>query len=168
MKSELRMPAEQAVELYQLFEDNGVEVWIDGGWGVDALLEEQTREHVDLDIAIDHAHESKMKHLLDERDYKVVKTNDITEWNYVLGDGQNEIDVHVFGFDETGKNTYGTKYPKDSLTGTGKINGQAVHCIDPKWMVKFHSRYELSDADHHDVRALCAKFNIPLPDKYRT
>jgi len=30
----------------------GVEVWVDGGWGVDALLGEQTRPHGDLDLAL--------------------------------------------------------------------------------------------------------------------
>lgn len=168
LKSDLRMPAERVVELYNLFEGNGVEVWVDGGWGVDALLEEQSREHSDLDIAIDHKHEAKLKQLLDHLGYKVVQTNDKTDWVYVLGDGQNEIDVHVFGFDEDGNNTYGTKYPKDSLAGTGKINGQTVRCISPKWMVQFHTRYQLSDADRHDVQALCAKFGISLPEKYKT
>lgn len=168
LKSDLRMSAEKVIELYNLFEDSGVEVWVDGGWGVDALLGEQTREHVDLDIAINHKDEVKMRELLDQRGYKVVKTNDKTNWVYVLGDGQHEIDVHVFGFDKAGNNTYGTKYPKDSLTGAGKINGQTVRCIDPKWMVQFHTRYELADTDRHDVKALCAKFGIPLPEKYKT
>lgn len=168
LKSKLRMPAETVVELYNLFEDNGVQIWVDGGWGVDSLLEEQTREHADLDIALDHAHESKMRELLSERGYKVVMTNDKTEWNYMLGDGQHEIDVHIFGFDEAGNNTYGTKYPKESLTGTGTINGQPVRTIDPKWMVQFHTRYELSEADRHDVKALCEKFGIELHEVHRT
>ena len=35
-----------------LFDELGIEVWIDGGWGVDALLGECTRPHQDLDIII--------------------------------------------------------------------------------------------------------------------
>ena len=35
-----------------LFSELGIKVWIDGGWGVDALLGECTREHQDLDIMI--------------------------------------------------------------------------------------------------------------------
>lgn len=167
LKSDLRMSAEYVVELYQLFEENGVMIWVDGGWGVDALLEEQTREHADLDIAIDHTHEAKMRELLDNRGYNVVQTNDKTDWQYVLGDGQHLIDVHVFGFDEAGNNTYGTKYPKGSLAGTGKINGVVVRCIEPKWMMQFHTRYKLTDADRHDVAALCAKFNLPLPPEHQ-
>lgn len=36
---------------------HGVPFWVDGGWGVDALLGEQTRSHRDLDlhsITVDH------------------------------------------------------------------------------------------------------------------
>ena len=167
LKSESRIPAEKVVELYQLFEDNGVKIWVDGGWGVDALLEEQTREHADLDIAIDQRDEAKMRELLDQRGFKVVQTNDKTAWNYVLGDGQSNIDVHVFGFNDAGKNVYGTKYHKDSLTGAGKINDQTIRCIDPKWMVQFHTRHKLSDTDRHDVRLLCTKFDIPLPEEHK-
>lgn len=162
------MPASKAVELYRLFEDNGVNIWVDGGWGVDALLGEQTREHADLDFAIDREHEARMKELLDERGFKEVAINDRTDWNYVLSDGENQVDVHVFSFDEAGNNSYGTAYPKDSLTGTGKISGQTVRCIEPKWMVKFHTGYNLTEADRHDVAALCQKFNIPLPPEHQT
>jgi len=31
----------------------GIEIWLDGGWGVDALLGEQTRPHKDLDIVVE-------------------------------------------------------------------------------------------------------------------
>src|SRR3982751_249063 len=34
----------------------GARLWIDGGWGVDALLGGQTREHGDLDIAVEARH----------------------------------------------------------------------------------------------------------------
>jgi lincosamide nucleotidyltransferase A/C/D/E len=30
----------------------GIEWWIDGGWGVDALLGEETRPHDDLDLVV--------------------------------------------------------------------------------------------------------------------
>jgi lincosamide nucleotidyltransferase A/C/D/E len=36
-----------------MLEEAKVTVWVDGGWGVDALLGEQTRPHKDLDIAIE-------------------------------------------------------------------------------------------------------------------
>jgi lincosamide nucleotidyltransferase A/C/D/E len=167
LKSELRMPAEKVVELYKLFEDNGVQIWVDGGWGVDALLEEQTREHADLDVALDHIHEGKMRDLLGRHDYKVVQTNDKTDWNYVLGDGRHLIDVHIFGFDKAGNNTYGTKYPIDSLTGSGKINDVKVRCISPLWMLQFKSHPKQSQVDRFDQKRLCEKFSLPIPPIYK-
>jgi lincosamide nucleotidyltransferase A/C/D/E len=167
LKSHLRMPAEKVVELYQMFEENGVQIWVDGGWGVDALLEEQTREHADLDIAIDHEYEARMKELLADRGYKIVQTNDKTEWNYVLGNGTCLIDIHVFGFDEASNNIYGTKYPKESLTGTGKINGVTVRCISPKWMIQFKSHPKQDEIDRFDQERLCKKFSLPAPPLYK-
>jgi hypothetical protein len=31
-------------------------IWLDGGWGVDALVGEQTREHEDLNLIVRDAH----------------------------------------------------------------------------------------------------------------
>jgi lincosamide nucleotidyltransferase A/C/D/E len=36
-----------------------VQSWLDGGWGVDALLHTQTRQHDDLDLVIARADESQ-------------------------------------------------------------------------------------------------------------
>jgi lincosamide nucleotidyltransferase A/C/D/E len=40
-----RMTAADVIEVLQCLERAGVSVWIDGGWGVDALVGAQTREH---------------------------------------------------------------------------------------------------------------------------
>ena len=39
------MHAEEVVALYTLLEQHDVPVWVDGGWGIDALLQQQTRPH---------------------------------------------------------------------------------------------------------------------------
>uniref|UniRef100_UPI003F87D29B nucleotidyltransferase domain-containing protein n=1 Tax=Actinosynnema sp. TaxID=1872144 RepID=UPI003F87D29B len=36
-----------------LAEAAGARLWIDGGWGVDALLGERTRRHGDLDVVVE-------------------------------------------------------------------------------------------------------------------
>ena len=46
------MEFEHLVYLCRFFEREGLAFWIDGGWGVDALLGEQTRPHSDLDLAV--------------------------------------------------------------------------------------------------------------------
>ena len=43
-KCENPMTADKVHWFLDLFDELGIEVWIDGGWGVDALLGECTRE----------------------------------------------------------------------------------------------------------------------------
>ena len=47
------MTAQDVVDLYCYAEEAAIVMWLDGGWGVDALLARQLRPHNDLDIAID-------------------------------------------------------------------------------------------------------------------
>ena len=44
--------AEDVVSIYRRLLDNGIQVWLTGGWGIDALLGEQTRPHKDLDVIV--------------------------------------------------------------------------------------------------------------------
>lgn len=46
------MEAQDVLELYTLLRDHGVQLWLDEGWGFDALLERQTRPHKDLDAFV--------------------------------------------------------------------------------------------------------------------
>jgi lincosamide nucleotidyltransferase A/C/D/E len=46
------MQAIDVVEVVDRLDATGIEWWIEGGWGVDALLGRQTREHGDLDLGV--------------------------------------------------------------------------------------------------------------------
>jgi len=160
------------IDVYTSLENLGVEIWIDGGWGVDALLGEQTRPHKDLDIAIQQKDVVALREFLHAQSYREIKLEDARPWNFVMGDENGrEIDVHVIVLDDKGNGIYvppekGEMYPAASLTGTGKIQGKKVRCISPEWMVKFHSGYQLKEKDFRDVSALCSKFGIELPAEY--
>src|SRR4029453_18580022 len=95
--------------LYGRLRALGVEVWIDGGWGVDALLERQTRSHDDLDIVIQQTDVPKLRRLLEAEGYRDVQRDETSPWNFVLGDDQGrEVDVHAVVFDSTGNGLYGS------------------------------------------------------------
>ncbi len=167
-KTQPEMTANVVVEVVQLLEQNGIEVYVDGGWGIDALLGEQTRKHGDLDIALPHKYVPKLRELLEARGYKDMPRNDTRDCNFVLGDDKgHEVDVHSYTFDTDGNNIFGVAYEPRHLTGTGTINGYPVKCIPAEVMVEFHSGYELDENDYHDVKAICERFNIPLPDEYK-
>ncbi|HEU5367427.1 MAG TPA: nucleotidyltransferase family protein [Ktedonobacterales bacterium] len=166
-KSDPEMSADAAVALMQLFAGQNIDVVVDGGWGVDALLGEQTRSHADLDIALQHKDVPKLRALLEARGYKDVPRDDTRDCNFVMGDDQGyQVDFHSYTFDAQGTLVFGIEYPPDSLTGTGSIQGYPVKCISPEWMVKFHTGYELDENDYRDVAALCERFGIALPAEY--
>ncbi len=166
------MTSRDVLALYEQTNAAGITIWIDGGWGVDALLGKQTRAHKDLDIAIERKDVPAFRPLLERQGYTETHLEYARPWNFVLGDVQGrEVDVHVIVFDAQGNGLYGPveqgiMYPAASLTGTGTIDRHVVRCISPEWMVKFHSGYALTEKDFTDVSALCDKFGIELPDEY--
>lgn len=166
------MTSTDVIEIYSALADHGIHIWIDGGWGVDALLGRQTRTHKDLDIAIQDQQVFHFEQLLAAWGYRRTKREIERPFNFVLADsGGREVDVHVISLDENGNGIYGPPenglmYPAESLTGTGTISGCAFRCISPEWAVRFHRGYDLSEKDYQDVSALCEKYGIALPDDY--
>jgi lincosamide nucleotidyltransferase A/C/D/E len=168
MSVNLEMTENDVLEIVDLFEMEGIDLCLDGGWGVDALLGEQTRPHADLDIAIEHCDAARVRALLDARGYRDVPRDDTRECNFVLGDDRGrQIDIHTYAFDSEGKHVYGVEYPAESLTGAGSIRGRPVRCITPEWSIRFHTGYNIDANDYADVRALCRRFGIDLPEEYR-
>ena len=55
------MAATEVVAVVAALERSGCRVWLEGGWGVDALAGRQTRAHRDLDVAIDAAQEAVVR-----------------------------------------------------------------------------------------------------------
>jgi lincosamide nucleotidyltransferase A/C/D/E len=161
------MTAQEVVAFVQLLELHHIEVVLDGGWAVDALLGQQTRLHEDLDIAVQHKDVPQIRALLEARGYVDVPRDDTRECNFVLGDEWgHQIDFHSFTFDEQGRLVFGVEYPLAALQGHGMVAGYPVRCITPEWLVKFHTGYRLDANDYHDVKHLCARFGLPLPEAY--
>lgn len=172
-KNSEQYEAQDVLELYNTLESVAIRIWIDGGWGVDALLGKQTRHHRDLDIAIQQKDIAKFRELLEALGYEEMRLEIARPHNFILADGKgHEIDVHVIVLDDNGNGIYGPvengeMYPAAALNGTGMINAQVVRCISPEWAIRFHSGYALTEKDYKDVAALCEKFDIPLPEEYR-
>jgi lincosamide nucleotidyltransferase A/C/D/E len=162
------MDASTAAKLLRLLEQHHLEVYVDGGWAVDALLGEQTRDHDDLDIALPHSQVTALRALLAIHGFREQSRKDTWECNFVLADeGGSRLDVHSYTVDADGNNVFGVPYRSEHLTGRGSVGGYPVRCICPEWLVTFHTGYEPDDNDRHDVRLLCERFGIALPEQYR-
>ena len=120
------MTAQDAVRIYQLLAARGIDVWVDGGLCVDALVGRATREHSDLDIAVERRDVDALCAALANDGFSRLPREDSSAWSFVLSDGRRTVDVHVFAYDESGKHVYGIEYPFGSLAGTGDLNGIKV------------------------------------------
>lgn len=120
MNNNPEMTAADVIEIIELFKTHGIEIIIDGGWSVDALLGKQTRLHTDLDIAVEHKFVPQIRELLEDKNYTDVLRDDTRDCNFVLGDEQgHQIDIHSYTFNETGEHIFGIEYPFDSLDVIG-------------------------------------------------
>ncbi len=159
--------------LYEALESRGIRIWIDGGWGVDALLGMQTSPHADLDIVIEEKDLASMRSFLEAEGFRDAPQPDTRAWNFVLADNRGrKIDVHVVVLDESGNGIYGPKqngqsYPASALQARGVIAGIGVRCTSPEFQIKSHSGFALRDSDYRDVRALAEKFGLDLPQDHR-
>jgi lincosamide nucleotidyltransferase A/C/D/E len=165
------MPAGEVVAVLNAFEVHGIAVWIDGGWGVDALLGRQTRLHADLDIVLAVGDAATADRLLRGRGHGDVPCNDTCWWNYMLGDGRgHEVDFHLVTFDDEGNGIYGPprdggSYPACAFGAEGRIAGRPVRCLTLDCQLTSRSGYPLRERDRHDIAHLCRAFDrAPPPD----
>lgn len=157
------------IEIITYAEDNEMDIWLDGGWGVDALLGEETRSHNDVDLFVEERNVKKFIKILKEKRFiEVIEdytTADHTVWK---DDKDRIVDLHVFEFNERGDIVFEREsYPSSVFSGIGKIGDKVIKCIDAENQVLFHLGYEHDENDVHDVRLLCEKFNIPVPKEYK-
>ncbi|WP_157592341.1 nucleotidyltransferase domain-containing protein [Solirubrobacter soli] len=137
---------------------HGCRFWIAGGWGVDALVGVRTREHRDLDLAIDAACEADALRALHELDYEVE-----TDWRparvELAADGGRWVDLHPMHFDARGHGRQPDgrgghfQYPADCFT-TSRIGDSAVPCLSVRQQLSFREGYDLRDVDRHDIALL--------------
>ena len=167
------MTAADVIRILERLDAAGVESWLDGGWGVDALLGEQTRLHNDVDLVARVSDVPTMREALAGEGFELNRGE--PDSNFVLRDGRGlEIDVHPVRFDEGGDGVYRMEngedwiYPAAGFSGRGRIAGRDVKCLSPDVQMLGHAGgYEPHDKDFHDMRLLNSRFGTPLLPPYR-
>jgi lincosamide nucleotidyltransferase A/C/D/E len=151
-----------------LFDKLNIKVWIDGGWGVDALLGECTREHSDLDIIISWEDSAVLTEALFARGFVDIYTDDRKDRNFVMGhQSHGKIDFHVVELTADGGAIYGPGeidwiITQSELNAVGFIGGREVRCLSVDYQVRSHAGYTLQDTDFADLRALQEKYGVAL------
>jgi lincosamide nucleotidyltransferase A/C/D/E len=169
----MHMTPEALVELLNLLEAGGVETWLDGGWGVDALLGVQTRSHKDADLVVRVSDLDRLRQLLGTKGFSVRPGG--TPSNFVLANGAAlEIDIHAIVFDASGNGVYRMangedwSYPAEGFTGRGTIDGRPSRCLSAAAQVLGHATgYVPTEKDIVDMEHLRARFGVTLPAHLR-
>ena len=149
-----------------------VRCWLDGGWGVDALVGQQTREHDDLDLVIDTSLVEVAQIALAAIGFRISENELPTR--FVMADGlDHRVDFHPVRFDAEGggiqqlqQKGASYRYPPHGFKASGRLGPRKVRCISAEVQMECHLGYEPDDKDLHDVRVLHS-LGVPLPEKYR-
>jgi lincosamide nucleotidyltransferase A/C/D/E len=136
-----------------------------GGWGIDALIGEQTRDHRDPDLMHRQEQETAVVAALAAAGF--VETLDGRPIRFVVtaADGR-EIDLHPLVFADDGSALQASPDPEHpfaypaSCFVTGTIDGAPVPCLSAEQQVRFHQGYEPPERDRHDMAQLRRAFGI--------
>ena len=173
VKTRSEMTSLALVGLLRLIEGAQIPVWLDGGWGVDALLGTQTRTHKDVDLILSVRDVPELQELLSRRGFRL-KDGEPPD-SFVLADGAGlEVDVHAVTFDEEGNGIYRMRngedwvYPAEGFGGSGLVAGARVRCLSPAAQVLCHAHgYTPTEKDFRDMELLRHRFGVELPPHLR-
>lgn len=166
------MTAEAVLAVLVRLMNARVKVWLDGGWGIDALLGEQTRDHDDLDLVVELDAVAGVLDVLSDLGYEITEDERPVRAVLATPDGCS-IDLHTVTFDENDggvqmqPNGGAYRYPPEGFKARGTVSGVELPCLTPQVQVECHMGYEPTATDRRDISLLCERFGLPLPEAYQ-
>ncbi|MEV6487612.1 hypothetical protein AB0M20_03080 [Actinoplanes sp. NPDC051633] len=159
------MTGDDVLEILDVLRKAGADIWIGGGWGIDALLGTQTRAHRDLDLMHRQEQEDIVVAALTGAGF--TETLDWRPIRFVVTDARGrEIDLHPLVFAADGSATQAStdpdepfRYPAECFV-TGEIEHSPVGCLSAEQQAYFHQGYDPTDRDRQDMAQLRKAFNI--------
>ncbi len=151
------MRFEEVVKILDALDHARVRAWVAGGWGVAILVGQQTRQHRDLDLAVDRDDLQVCLEVLNGLGY-LTATNDLPVRVELAKSQRGWVDVHPVSFDADGHGTQAAPdgkfhYPPEAFTN-GVLNGRLIPCLSVSQQRTFRSGYELRAEDRHDLEQL--------------
>jgi len=169
LETRVDVQGKQVLEVLRAVEARGLRVWLDGGWGVDALLGKQTRDHEDVDIVVELDKVDELARTLGSLGFELVE--DLLPTRAVLRSADSgQVDVHPVTFDGdgvgwqrgAGPDGADCPYPADGF-GQGRLLGSTVPCLTAEVQLEHHCGYEPRERDRRDMAALAQAYGLVLP-----
>lgn len=170
-----KMTADDVIEVVERLGAAGVRCWLDGGWGVDALVGEQRRDHSDLDLVVPLDDVDTVIAAVAPLGFRVLLDQRPTRLLLRAGPPDRRVDLHPVVFDGDGNgrqigagpNGADAPYPAAGFGGRGRVGGREVNCLTPGLLLLHHRGYTPGPKDRHDVGLLCERFGLELPEEYQ-
>jgi lincosamide nucleotidyltransferase A/C/D/E len=142
---------------------------VDGGWGVDALLGEQTRPHEDVDLVVELVALPSVVAALGGLGFSVAEDHSPVRLVLRAADGR-QVDLHPVTFDgegtgwQIGATADGSDCPYPAAGfARGRILDRTVACLGAELQVEHHRGYEQRERDRADMARLARRFNPSPP-----
>jgi lincosamide nucleotidyltransferase A/C/D/E len=164
------MDAAEVLRVLDALSAAGVRAGVTGGWGIDALLRRQTRQHGDVDLGVPSDSVDAAIEALRGLGYSV--TADERPARVVLESATRKVDLHPIVMlasgagVQTGFDGQTFEYTAGSLEVEGEIGGRIVRCGSPELQLTFHRGYQPREHDRLDMAALADAFGLTLEPPY--
>src|SRR5262245_30960398 len=148
------MTCEDVIEVLAALDEGGIEYWVDGGWGIDALVGEQTRVHHDLDLGISVDDVARVETLLPQF------RRESEEASYYKDERGRAVDLLLVEHSEvrqlrqqlTGGRR--VRYAESETHASGYIGGRPVRCASVALQREHHNHPDATDQDRLDIEVL--------------
>lgn len=152
------MAWDEVLRVLDRLDEAGCRYWLEGGWGVDALLGAPTRSHRDLDIDLHADDEVLTLTLLHGLGYAIE-----TDWRpnrvELVAPDRGWVDLHPLQVNPDGSARQAAlgegfhEFPAAYFT-TGALHQRPVPCVSLEAQLAFHTGYDHRPSDHHDLALL--------------
>jgi len=157
------MTKDDVLRVLEVLESAKIKFWLTGGWGVDALLGQQTRRHDDVDIVLEDfdQHIDAACAALEAIGLRLVARARTALMPCICGledDTHHRVDLvsldwtrirsEVSSLDGVSADSLG------STVSIGTIGGRTVHCVSPAAQVLLRGEPELRRVDQRDIALL--------------
>lgn len=157
------MPQSRVLAVLDLLAEAGVQAWVAGGWGVDALAGWQTRRHYDLDLVIDDGpgEYERLAAVLARDGFRAMEPEFnaglAMPWRHAWHDADGHsvevmpVPLHEPPFNVPVANQAAVTEP---AFDQGRIGDRPVPCLSARLQILLHKDYPAREIDVADVGLL--------------
>jgi lincosamide nucleotidyltransferase A/C/D/E len=157
-QSMAQMRRENVIEVLAALDAGGIEYWLVGGWGIDALVGRETRTHRDLDLGVSLDDVARIETLLPQ-----FRRDSEEEWPgfLLLKDERGRaVDLLLVERSQGGQlwqqfaGGRRVSHAESETRATGYIGGRSVRCASVALQREHHNHPDATDQDRIDIEML--------------